>query len=55
MGRYKRNGLNARGENMTTPMIEKILLCWSGGKDSAFALHELKKANQFEVALSLPP
>ena len=35
---------------MTTPMIEKILLCWSGGKDSAFALHELQKANQFEVA-----
>ena len=35
---------------MTTPMIEKILLCWSGGKDSAFALHDLQKANQFEVA-----
>jgi uncharacterized protein (TIGR00290 family) len=35
---------------MTMPMIEKILLCWSGGKDSAFALHELQKANRFEVA-----
>jgi hypothetical protein len=21
---------------MTTPMIEKILLCWSSGKDSAY-------------------
>jgi diphthamide synthase (EF-2-diphthine--ammonia ligase) len=31
-------------------MIEKILLCWSGGKDSAFALHELQKSNQFKVA-----
>jgi uncharacterized protein (TIGR00290 family) len=31
-------------------MTEKILLSWSGGKDSAFSLHELKKANQFEIA-----
>jgi uncharacterized protein (TIGR00290 family) len=31
-------------------MIEKILLSWSGGKDSAFSLHELKKSNQFEIA-----
>lgn len=35
---------------MTAPMIGKILLCWSGGKDSAVALHELRKANQLEVA-----
>jgi len=35
---------------MTAPMTEKILLCWSGGKDSAFALHELQKSNHFEVA-----
>lgn len=31
-------------------MAEKILLSWSGGKDSAFSLHELKKDNQFEIA-----
>ena len=28
---------------------EKIILCWSGGKDSAFALYELKKSEQVEV------
>jgi uncharacterized protein (TIGR00290 family) len=28
----------------------KILVSWSGGKDSAMALHEIRKAREFEVA-----
>jgi len=31
-------------------MIEKVLASWSGGKDSAIALYELKKKGEFEVA-----
>jgi uncharacterized protein (TIGR00290 family) len=31
-------------------MTEKILLSWSGGKDSALALDELQRAGQFEIA-----
>ena len=27
----------------------KALISWSSGKDSAFALHEIRKANQFDV------
>ena len=33
---------------MTT--LESILFCWSGGKDSAMALHTLLQQNQFHVA-----
>ena len=29
--------------------MEKILLCWSGGKDSAMALYELQKSRNYEV------
>lgn len=32
---------------------QKILLSWSGGKDSAMVLYEIKKANRFEVAALL--
>src|ERR1051325_4750963 len=31
-------------------MKKKILLAWSSGKDSAWALHVLRQQNQFEVA-----
>jgi uncharacterized protein (TIGR00290 family) len=31
-------------------MAENILLCWSGGKDSALCLYELKRKNEFQVA-----
>lgn len=31
-------------------MSEKILLTWSGGKDSAMALYELKKTGKYKVA-----
>ncbi len=31
-------------------MPERILLSWSGGKDSAFMLHELRKSGEFEMA-----
>jgi uncharacterized protein (TIGR00290 family) len=30
--------------------MKKILLSWSGGKDSAWALHVLRKSGEFEVA-----
>ncbi len=30
--------------------MKKLLFGWSGGKDSAMALHELKKNNQYEIA-----
>jgi diphthamide synthase (EF-2-diphthine--ammonia ligase) len=30
--------------------MKKILLSWSGGKDSAWALHLLRRAGEFEVA-----
>jgi len=31
----------------------KILLAWSGGKDSALALHEIRKSGQYEIAALL--
>jgi uncharacterized protein (TIGR00290 family) len=34
-------------------MSEPILFCWSGGKDSAMALHTLKQRNEFRVAALL--
>ncbi len=32
-------------------MTEKILLGWSGGKDSSMALYELKKTGKYEIVL----
>ena len=29
--------------------MEKLLFCWSGGKDSAMALYEIKKNHEYEV------
>ena len=29
--------------------MKKLLFCWSGGKDSALALHEIKKNNEYEI------
>ena len=34
-------------------MKEKVLMCWSGGKDSAMALFELQKLQKFEVVALL--
>ncbi|MHC4679748.1 MAG: Dph6-related ATP pyrophosphatase, partial [Planctomycetota bacterium] len=34
-------------------MKEKVLFSWSGGKDSAAALHELQKAGRYEIAALL--
>lgn len=34
-------------------MTEKVLVSWSGGKDSALALYELKKAGGYEVCALL--
>jgi uncharacterized protein (TIGR00290 family) len=31
----------------------KIAMCWSGGKDSCVALHELRSSSEFEVAVLL--
>jgi uncharacterized protein (TIGR00290 family) len=34
-------------------MAKDILFCWSGGKDSALALYEIRKANDYRVAALL--
>jgi uncharacterized protein (TIGR00290 family) len=34
-------------------MREPILFCWSGGKDSAMALHSLLQQNEFQIAALL--
>jgi uncharacterized protein (TIGR00290 family) len=34
-------------------MIEKILFTWSGGKDSAMALYELQKSQNYEISALL--
>ncbi|MHC4331018.1 MAG: Dph6-related ATP pyrophosphatase [Planctomycetota bacterium] len=34
-------------------MKSKVILSWSGGKDSALALHELRKNGDYEVAALL--
>ena len=34
-------------------MAEKIVLTWSGGKDSAIVLHELQKTNDYEISALL--
>lgn len=31
-------------------MVEKVLFCWSGGKDSALALYEIRKDSRYEIA-----
>ena len=32
---------------------EKVLLAWSGGKDSALAYYELKKAGKYKITVLL--
>ena len=34
-------------------MAEKLILCWSGGKDSALALHEIRRRGRWEAAALL--
>ncbi len=34
-------------------MKEKVIVCWSGGKDSAFAVHELQKDADYEIVALL--
>ena len=29
--------------------MEKVIFCWSGGKDSAMAFHEIQKSQKFEI------
>jgi len=31
-------------------VAEKVVLCWSGGKDSALALYEISKSKRYEIA-----
>jgi uncharacterized protein (TIGR00290 family) len=47
---YPSRALRA-GEGVTT--VEKVALLWSGGKDSALALHELRRAGEYAVAALL--
>jgi uncharacterized protein (TIGR00290 family) len=39
--------------NQPNPARKRILLSWSGGKDSAWALHLLRQENQYEVVALL--
>ena len=41
-----------KAHNMTMS-LKKILLSWSGGKDSAMALHEIQKTKTYEVVALL--
>ena len=34
-------------------MKEKVIFSWSGGKDSAMALHELRKNEKYEIVTLL--
>lgn len=34
-------------------MARPVVMCWSGGKDSALALHELRRGGQYEAAALL--
>lgn len=34
-------------------MVEQVLFCWSGGKDSCMALHELRRDPRYEIAALL--
>ncbi|HUK30816.1 MAG TPA: hypothetical protein VLV89_06855, partial [Candidatus Acidoferrum sp.] len=34
-------------------MAEPVLFCWSGGKDSCMALHELRRDPRYEIAVLL--
>jgi uncharacterized protein (TIGR00290 family) len=36
-----------------TPLRAKALISWSSGKDSAFALHEIRRAGEFDVVGAL--
>ena len=36
-----------------TPPRPKALISWSSGKDSAFALHEVRRAGEFDVVGAL--
>ncbi len=38
---------------MSTPAVEKILLSWSGGKDSTLMLHDLLASGQYDVVALL--
>jgi uncharacterized protein (TIGR00290 family) len=33
--------------------MEKVLFCWSGGKDSAIALYEIQKSKRYQIAALL--
>ncbi len=35
------------------PMKEKILLSWSGGKDSSMTLYEIQQTQNYEIAALL--
>ncbi len=38
---------------MINPEKEKVLFCWSGGKDSSLALHQLQQSHNYEVVALL--
>ena len=35
--------------------MKKAIFCWSGGKDSAYALHQVLQAGEYEVNYLLNP
>jgi diphthamide synthase (EF-2-diphthine--ammonia ligase) len=41
------------GAEQLKPSRPKALISWSSGKDSAFALHEVRRSGEFEVVGAL--
>src|ERR1700704_3118030 len=46
-------GAIEEAQALVTPRSAKALISWSSGKDSAFALHEVLRAGEFEVVGAL--
>src|SRR5437868_11922600 len=42
-----------KANQLTAPSRPKALISWSSGKDSAFALHEVRRAGEFDVVGAL--
>src|SRR5207247_9722308 len=48
-----RRARRRRGAQAARQEMKKALIAWSSGKDSAWALHEVRRAGEFEIAGAL--